>query len=171
MGINFHPKHCSYIPLLLMALSQVEGDVLELGTGPISTRLLHWICFDCGRQLVSLENSKSYYSLAAKCQSDFHVVQLVEDWDDADIERQWGMVLVDHAPASRRKVEAARLANYAQVLLLHDTQWQQEKHYDYKSVIPMFRYKYTYNKCKPHTTAVSNFVDVSQWAQIKLLQS
>jgi hypothetical protein len=161
--MNWHPKYCSYIPLLLTAMKHVGGDVLELGTGPISTRLLHWVCLEQGRKLVSYENSGRYFEMAKACESPWHEVKFAENWDGIDIARPWGIALVDHGPPERRVIEARRLANHAQVILLHDTQWQQEKHYGYRAMFPEFRYRYTYNKHRPHTTAVSNFVDVSTW--------
>ena len=162
MGIKYHPKYCSYFPLLLKALEMVDGDVLELGAGLNSTFFLHWFCHDRGRQLHTYDNSPFYYEIAQKCASDSHTVHLVDDWNAVDLERAWGVVLVDHAPASRRKEEARRLANHAQVILLHDSQWKAERHYHYKEVYPLFRYRYDY-PAKPQTTAVSNFVDVGAW--------
>lgn len=160
MGMKTHPKYSSYLPLLLTMLERVGGDVLEMGTGLVSTQVLHWICFDQGRRLHSYENDLAYYNSAKPCEADFHKVHFVEDWDDADIERPWGVALLDHAPAIRRKEDARRLAHHAQVLVLHDSQGRSSKHYHYEEILPLFRYRYGYGKALPQTMAVSNFVDI-----------
>lgn len=163
MGMNYHPKYSSYVPMLLMALDRVGGDVLEMGTGIVSTHLLHWICFEQGRQLYSYENDMRFYEIAKKCEADFHRVHYAPDWDATDIERPWGVVLLDHAPAIRRKEEARRLARHAQVILLHDSQGRSDRHYHYQEILPLFRYRLGYGKALPQTMAVSNFVDVGKW--------
>jgi hypothetical protein len=161
-GLNFDPKWCSYIPPLLKAMGQVSGDVLELGAGIHSTFLLHWMCRDEGRALYTYENNEAVYNLVTCCKADFHHIHLIENWDDVKIERPWGVVLVDHSPAIRRKEDVKRLAFYAKVLLLHDSQGRSERHYRYSEVMPLFRYRQGYAG-PPHTLLVSNFFDVTKW--------
>jgi len=100
--MKFHPKYCSYFAPLVKALQEVDGDVLELGAGLSSTFFLHWMCLDQGRKLFSYDNDPVFYEIAKKCESDSHKVFLVDQWSEIDIERPWGIVLVDHAPAIRR---------------------------------------------------------------------
>lgn len=163
MGMRFHQKYCSYLPLLVKALEKVEGDVLELGAGIYSTFFLHWMCLDQGRQLHSYDNDKRYYDIIKACEADFHKVHYVTDWSAIDIERPWGIVLADHAPAIRRKEDVRRLANFAQCIILHDSQGRAKKHYHYEEIIPLFRYRCGYDKALPQTTVVSNFIDVRKW--------
>jgi hypothetical protein len=141
----------------------VDGDVLELGAGIYSTLLLHWVCFDSNRLLVTYENYERYYNMVKHCESELHKVILVERWDDADIERDWGVVLVDHAPAIRRKDDIKRLADYAKVIVVHDSQGRARKHYHYEEVYPLFKYKCGYAKSLPHSVILSNFVDMDGW--------
>lgn len=170
--VKLVPKYSSYLAPLVKALEKVEGDVLELGTGPYSTVFLHWMCIEQDRSLVSYENDKEYYDLAKRCEDlgredGSHSVFFVEDWDDAEIEvplhHPWGIVLVDHAPAGRRKEEVRKLANRAQCIIIHDSSWKSEKHYHYKEIYPLFKYRYDYKKVKPQTTVLSNFIDVAKW--------
>lgn len=163
--MKFHPKYCSYIPLLIRALAEVPGDVLEMGTGVVSSQVLHWMCLDQDRQLVSYENNDYYYQIAKKCEADFHQIIFVENWDDAEIDRQWGIALIDHAPAGRRWIDIARLANYAQVVLIHDSQGRSKKHYHYDEILSMFQYRHVWWKALPYTTILSNFIDVSKWTE------
>lgn len=163
MGLKLHHKYCSYFPLLVKALEEVDGDVLELGVGVFSTPFLHWMCFDQGRKLVSYENHKKYYDMVKNCESDFHKLVLIDSWCNADIERPWGIVLVDHSPSMRRKEEIRRLADYAQVILMHDSQGRAGRNYRYDKIYSLFKYIYSYHKALPYTNAVSNFVDVTKW--------
>ena len=163
MGLKLHKKYCSYLPVLVKALDMVDGAVLEMGAGPYSTPFLHWLCFDAGRPLVSYENDRTYYDAIKHCESDLHQVIFVEDWDLAKIERSWGVVLIDHAPAIRRKDDIKRLMSYAQCIVIHDSQGRAGKHYHYEEIYPLFKYRCGYGKALPQTTVLSNFVNVTGW--------
>lgn len=166
--MKYHPKYCTYIPLLMRALAEIEGDVLEMGTGIVSTHVLHWMCLDQGRRLVSYENSPYYYEIAKACEGPLHSVRFVERWADAEIERavgRWAVALVDHAPAERRHVDVERLANCAGAIVIHDSQGLSEKHYHYQKIYPLFRYRLGWGKARPSATVLSNFVDVRKWEQ------
>ena len=163
MGMKIHAKYCSYIPALMTAFQMTDGAVLELGAGPSSTFFLHWLCLEYERELVTYENNKNYYKLVEHCNSGLHSVILVEDWDDADIERAWGVALVDHAPAIRRKDDIKRLAHHAYSIVIHDTQGRANKHYHYNEIFPLFKYRKGYPKLLPQTMILSNFTDVSKW--------
>jgi hypothetical protein len=163
VGIKFHPKYSSYLPLLMKSLDNVEGDVLEMGSGPFSTQFLHWYCFEHGRRLVTYENNEKFYNIARGCESDFHEIILVDDWDKAEIEKPWGVALIDHAPGIRRKDDVRRLANWALVIIIHDCQGRSNKNYHYDEIYPLFKYTYYYSKVRPHSKALSNFLDVSKW--------
>lgn len=172
MGMKIHPKYGSYIPALLTALGKVDGDVLELGSGLYSTALLHWVCLEQERKLVTYENDQRYFDLAMLCKQkpkenhQHHEIYFVEDWDLINIEKPWGVVLVDHGPGSRRKEEIKRLANYAQCLVIHDSNGRYEKDYHYSEIYPLFKYKRGYINGMPHSIILSNFIDVSEWQGI-----
>lgn len=156
---KLHPKVWSYIPALMKALQNTNGPVLELGAG-FGTFFMHWVCY--GRELHTYESNEHYYELVRRCESDTHHVHRVSYWDAVDIERPWAVALVDHAPPERRRVEAARLSQHAQCILIHDSQWTQEHHYHYKEIYPLFKYR-SDTLIKPRTTMLSNFVDVGLW--------
>jgi len=135
-----------------------SGDVLEMGMGYFSTPILHWLCISQKRILISYENDPTYY-YRFDVDNIFHSAYLVKSWDDAPIEKFWDVVLIDHAPSERRKVDIARLANWAKYIVIHDTRSNQEKHYQYKEIWHLFKYRWDYNvHCQ--TTVVSNFVDI-----------
>jgi len=161
--MRIHAKHASHLPAVIDALQRTEGDVLELGTGLYSTFALHWLCLYWDRRLVSYEHDLQYYRVVEHCWADWHELYKINRWEQADIERPWGVALVDHGPPERRKIEIARLADHAQVIIAHDTQSNQRHHYHYDEVWPSFKYLRSYNKARPHSVMASNFVDVTQW--------
>ena len=164
MGLKLYKEYCSYIPALVKALNTVDGAVLEMGSGIYSTPFLHWLCFDSQRELVTYESDKQFYDMAKQCESDFHKVHLVSDWDDAKIERGWAVALVDHAPTIRRKDDIRRLADFARCLVVHDTQGRSNKHYHYDEIYPLFKYRRGYGRgVLPQTIVLSNYIDVTSW--------
>ena len=165
--MKFHPKYSSYIPLLLKALSEVPGDVLEMGTGPVSTPLLHWVCLEYKRLLVSYENSPRFFGMAKHSEGPFHHVLFVNEWDEADIEKEWGVALIDHAPAERRHIDIRRIATLAKAIVIHDSQGRANHHYHYSEIYSLFKYRGVWAKARPYTTALSNFVDVSKWTNAR----
>jgi len=153
----------THIPLLVRAFTQSEGDVLEMGTGYFSTLILRWLCEMSGRTLYSFEGSKGWYERALKKSKPFHKLIYAPDWDKTDIERHWGLVFIDHGPNWRRHIDIKRLVNFADYIVIHDTEPESDKAYHYSRIFPLFKYKYDFNKYKPWTSVVSNFKDVTKW--------
>jgi hypothetical protein len=140
-----------------------SGPVLELGMGPASTPLLHQLCHDTGRKLVSYESDPYYFERHEKFRNDMHEINKVENWDDIKVDdTNWGLIFVDHAPDGRRKVEVKRLADKTQFMVVHDTQPSARKHYHFETVFPAFKYQFDYTKVEPYTSVLSNFVDVTK---------
>ena len=69
--MKYWPHWASHYPLLIKVMQITSGDVLELGMGMASTPLLHWLCFDTGRNLISYENNKKYYDRQARPKNYF----------------------------------------------------------------------------------------------------
>lgn len=131
--------------------------------GLYSTCVMHWMCSPYKRNLFSFDNNEKYldmYNLRSY-EDDYHKIIVTEDWDNAEIEIPWDVVLIDHSPRERRKVDVARIADYAQYVIIHDTGWQNEKHYQYSEIYPLFKYRYDYSVVWPTTTVLSNFVDLT----------
>jgi hypothetical protein len=151
----------SHLPVLMKVISLTEGDVLELGMGLYSTPYLHWACLN-KRKLVSYDNdSEIFPSLKKEYGEGLHEVNFVDDWSKIDIEKPWDVVLVDHAPVARRSEEIKRLANFAKFIVIHDSQERDDKTYHYSTIYPLFKYKLVFDKAKPPTTLLSNFVDIN----------
>lgn len=149
---------------LMRALKETTGDVCEMGAGFSSTPLLHWLCL--GRNLVTYESDPDYANLARKFRSVTHKSRHVDaSFDDVDYDRHWGIVFIDHSPRKPRTrgMDAARFKN-ADIIILHDTEPESLEHYGYHHVFPLYKYRYDWTLCKPHCSAISNIIDVSQWS-------
>lgn len=148
----------SHIPVLVRASQITNGPVLELGVGALSTPLLHMLCFDKGVPLVSYENHPGYFNLVRKLNKGTHKIKLITDWDsiEPDIKSvNWGFVFIDHAPHERRMIEARKLANNAEFLIIHDSS---DDLYGtgYGPIYPLFKYRFEYRKSRNHTVVLSN---------------
>ena len=159
--MKINPSWGSHLPTLIRVLQASEGPVLELGSGPFSTPILHWLCLDSKRPLVTYENDAEYFEMYKKFGYGLHEFKLVEDWASIPSEdRRWGVVFVDHKPAERRKIEIIRLINVADYIVVHDTEPQVSAEYDnLGETFPLFKYQYHYRRQKPYTTVLSNFSD------------
>lgn len=154
--------------MLLKVLQNSQGDVLELGAGPFSTPLLHWVCKDMGRKLITYDSDEQYYNFAKQFQSKLHSIKFVKDWTkDVDTRRRRGIVFIDHSGISpdgkwlgfMRGFDAIRFKDSADYIILHDT--ESEDTYNYKDVWKHFKYRYDWKECKPWTSVISNKKDLN----------
>lgn len=155
--------YSSHMPVLIKLVNMTDGPILELGTGLFSTPYLHWACFSLKRKLVSYDDQEKYIEYVKRFQSDYHDVILVDTFDNADIEKHWNIAFVDHQPCLRRVVEIARLAAFADYVVLHDTQISRKEDYQYYKIYPMFKYRYDFKEVRPHTSVLSNFIDLKDF--------
>jgi hypothetical protein len=169
MNLFKQKNYGSHLAVLVQALLRTQatrGAVAELGTGIYSTPLLHWLCLWQGRALVSYE-SRAEFLRTFNIQTyhgDGHQVILVPDWDQAQLERPWDVVFIDHEPAERRRVDALRVLDHARLVIVHDSGWWEDRHYDFKrQVWPRFRFRYDYRptKAKTMTTVLSQTIDLA----------
>lgn len=146
--------------ILIKCLMHSTGPVAEVGSGLYSTPLLHWICRLQNRKLVTFEDTKEFYDMAHVFTSRSHKIHLLEDWDDMDVNREWGVVLIDHTDTDRRATDIIRFKDTAQYIVIHDT--EKPEKYGYDKVWEHFKYVYHWKGCKPWTSVVSNFQDLAE---------
>lgn len=154
-------KYGSHLPVLTKIVGMTDGPILELGIGLYSTPFLHYACLPNKRKLASYDSDEGWIRYFRDCRSDFHEINLITDWDKLEINNLWDVVLVDHDPGFRRAQEAKRLANFAKYIILHDSQPENDKYVKYSDIYPLFKYRFDYTASFPHTTVLSNFVDVT----------
>lgn len=153
-------KYGSHFPILTKLVEITDGPILELGVGIYSTSYLHWACFPTKRKLYSFESAEGWIRYFKDCQSDFHEVIFIDDWDKLEINKFWDIAFIDHDPNERRHIEVKRLANNAKYIILHDSEPEHDSKYKYSEIYPLFKYRFDYTLCKPYTTVLSNFVDL-----------
>lgn len=153
MRIEYEASWCSHIPVLQQVLAASTGPVLELGAGLFSTPMLYWLCFDQGRELTSYDNNPDYTATLKKFN-----VNYIDDWDKVEV-KPYSVVFIDQAPFERRHIDAARFANAADYVVIHDSQRHLNQYSKYDTIYHLFKYKTVYRKTKPHTTVLSNFHD------------
>jgi hypothetical protein len=149
---------CSHRPALWDALEHTDGKVIELGMGYGSTLQLREYCAQKERILLSYE-SDAWWAEALKDSSSKSV--LVTNWDDVDL--GGSLLFIDHAPGERRKIDIARAANIAQVIVAHDTEISADHGYQMREVLKTFKYMKDYETPGAWTTVVSNFIDVTKF--------
>lgn len=159
---SYSPNFGTHIPVLIRVLQISQGPVLELGMGVFSTPLLHILCAKDNRLLISFESNQYYFERHQEFKTDMHRINFVENWDLAKIEdKKWGVAFIDHDPTSRRHIEARRLTNVAEFVVIHDS--EPERRCRYQDIYPLFKYRFDYKEFTPWTTVLSNFVNLADF--------
>lgn len=155
-----HPKSWStHMPMLLKTVLASEGTVMEVGGGVFSTPLLHWLCKNMKRKLITYEDDPQFFQFAREFASGLHKVRLINNWDEMDTKSHYGVVLIDHHPEGRRGADAIRFKDSTDFIVMHDT--ERPDKYGYDEVWQHFKYIHHDKGCKPWTTVVSNYKDLS----------
>ena len=160
----------THLAPLIQAVGKTQGDILEMGIGIFSTPYLHYQSLLSGRHLTSYDNDPGWVNTFAtsnvcghRYQGPYHELILVRDWDEAQIEKPWDVALVDHSPSERRVTDIKRLANFAQYLIIHDSNPRKDREYHYSEIYPLFKYRTDWNKDANPATVVSNFIDLKDF--------
>ena len=161
--MKIYASTASHLPVLDRIMQTTDGPILELGIGMFSTPYLHWMCQDRGLEMESFEGDEKYYNYFRTFRSDTHKMTLVEDWDKIDIDKHWGLVLIDHEQ-KRRALDAIRVAKWADYVVIHDTDWKREKYYGLRKqgVFDHYKYRKDFNQFEPHTTVLSNIKNLNK---------
>lgn len=151
--------------LMWYALQATKFQVLELGVGGGSTLLLREYAADNDRILESyesdLEQFKSYPAYHPNTRIHFNN----GDWKHSPIDQKWSVALLDHSPNRRRRADLTRLANQAEIIVVHDTE-PHNNSYGFDNSWGEFKYKidsYHWTQKDAWTTAVSNVHDITGW--------
>ena len=157
--MRFSKHYTTHMPVVIKLVQMTKGPVLELGSGVFSTPLLHWLCAESYRRLETYEDTEEYFKFAIRFKSKSHSIRFVEDWDQVGLGKHWDVVFIDHL-TNRRSKDALRLKDNANYIILHDS--EAPEHYGYDKIYPEFKYIYHWKFCRPWTTIVSNFMDVTK---------
>ncbi len=149
----------SHIPLLVAAVLNTTGPVLELGAGSGSTLLLHGLCGVMKRSLTTLESDYRWLSKFMNFARPWHELVFVTGFRGlAFYKKEWGLAFVDHGIMEQREA-SIRALQHVPVLVVHDTchPWL----YGYEPILSEFVYRWDWQVNGPMTSVVSNSLDVS----------
>jgi len=156
MNVKLSKGWTTHLAMLIKVVGLTKGPVLELGSGYFSTPVLHWMCAEDRRPLTTYDDSKYFYDAMKQFHSRTHKIRFVKNWDKIKFDK-YSVVLVDHS-ANRRAKDIIRLKDKADYIVIHDTE---QDVYKYDDVWKHFKYVKHWKFCKPYTSVVSNFKDVS----------
>lgn len=153
----------SYYPLLFMALESTKGDVVEMGTGHGSTKLLHDYC-EGKRDLFSYDEKEEWGSKFYNLRTEGHDVEVIKDWDFVERRHQDAEVIfIDHAPGERRKEDILNFQRTKGILVCHDTEPAADHGYQMRQHFGLFKYKVEVQTSGAWATALSNEIDITKW--------
>ncbi len=157
----------THLPCLIKAISKTTGDVLEMGMGLFSTPFLHYACTISQRNLVSYETDKGWAKWFIKYHyaNQYHKIIGLDSYDDAEIEKEWDVALIDNSPDFRRVIEVRRLANLTKYIIIHDSKGRYEKQYHFSEIYPLFKYKTDWVQESRGATVLSNLVNLKDFWQ------
>ncbi len=160
----------SHRPLLWLALENTKGNVIEIGMGQNSTPYLHEYCGNRNRHLHSIDNNSEYFSIGLE--TSFHSSAVVPDWDFLysryGLDKQKvSVILIDHAPAERRHVDAIRLKDQCEIMVIHDAEHEGLPYdvYEIAKITEHFKYRLDHSipGMPAKTLLLSNTIDVSKF--------
>ena len=104
-----------------------SGNVLEFGMGHGSTELMHAICEQQGRNLVSIDSDEKWINKFHGLKSDSHRIEVFDpvrlirgNYDY--MAHHYSIIFVDAAPAGIRQPFIERMKPMAKYILVHDTE-------------------------------------------------
>jgi hypothetical protein len=165
----------SHRPLIYLTINKIpHSGFVEYGMGNGSTpKLKEWYTEinTLGKEYYSIETNKEWADkfitddykkspLGNKIYKN-HCIVVLDEY--LVVALPDSIVFVDSAPAETRKDIIERNQDMP-VLIIHDTEEGAEYVYGMKEILNTFKYRLDYQpEGKPHTTAVSNFVDLTKW--------
>ncbi len=152
--------YLSHTTLLSAAFNITTGPVLEVGMGLSSTLLLHGLCGSSNRSLCSIEADPVWYhALRREYTRRWHTIKKVDNFIDLDeYNEDWGLAFVDHGVIEERRHSIEALKNVP-IVVVHDT--CHPILYGYNEAFKHFIYQYDLKLFGPHTSALSNQMDVA----------
>ena len=141
------------MPVLLKLAAMTTGPIMEGGSGIYSTPLLHWLCAETKRSLVTYESDKNFIKLAEEYRSENHAVHLIDDYLSIPNTGHYSIILIDHGGHTRGKT-AVHLKNSADYIVIHDSNVVRKNMY--QIAFPEFKYRKDFDRYIPWTTVLSN---------------
>lgn len=155
----------SHRPLLYLAAWNTDGRAIEFGAGLGSTELLRYAIDTQEREFQSFETNREWAAKTGATLVETYLSR-TEHLSTTLFKPLFniGLLFVDCAPAEIRKDIVWAYSELVDVIVVHDTEPGAEYVYGISDVLSKFKYRIDYRpEGKPHTTAVSNFIDIEKW--------
>lgn len=154
----------NYKPLLYKALQITDGDVIEMGMGDGSTKLLHDYCQSKKRNLFSFDSNEDWTKKYKPLETKSHTISVIHEWDNVHtIHPNPSVVLIDHAPGERRHIDVEKYKDINGIIVIHDTEPEADHGYQMSKVFPLFKYVTHFKSDGAWASAVSNSHDVTKF--------
>jgi hypothetical protein len=154
-GINPGGTH---FPILAAAVARTKGLVVECGVGDYSTPLLHFMCAQEQRVLISYETSAEWLELFSQYRAPWHAMVALKDWQDCwgfgGDESEIGVAFIDCAPGNMRPFLAERFSQRAHYIVCHDLEAYGD---GWPSIEGVFKYTTIWKQYPTWTGVFSNF--------------
>jgi hypothetical protein len=151
---HWQNTYTTHLPYLLEAVKRTTGPVLELGAGEGSTPVLHTICVQSKRLLVTVDSETPWLERFERTHGG-QTHYFVHNSDPAETEwldKDWSVVFVDHAPGGTRKRAIERARARAEYTVVHDSE---DIGYDIEDLLSTFKHRRDFRYARPWTTVVS----------------
>jgi hypothetical protein len=163
--VSLEMETSTHFPMLIKAVQSTTGPILEMGSGLFSTPLLHWLCSPTKRSLTTCESYAHYLEFADKFKTEWHKTMFVKPQEQPKFESKFSVVFIDHSPKRPRTRgdDALMFKDSADLIVLHDAGENPYEKYGYAPIYKHFKYVTHWTGCLPHTTVLSNTIDVTSW--------
>jgi len=149
-------EYGTHLPVLMAAIRETSGNIIELGSGDFSTPIIHETIKNTGRKIYTYDNNGDWLNNFIDLQNDYHILTLIEDWNELSLPAA-DLIFIDHAPAEQRQIDIEKYSD-SKIMVVHDT--EKAKYYKYN--FSMFKYKKQYERYTKKTTILSNYIDVTK---------
>ena len=154
----------SHRPLLYLASKNTQQSITEFGCGYGSTKLLQSLCYD-------RENNKESNRIFVCHETNKEWADIIRPqayWEHSYLSINptyiTRLIFIDSAPAEERKYLIAKHSWSAYVIVVHDTELSADYVYGMKEILNTFKYRLDFRpEGLPHTSAVSNFINIQDW--------
>lgn len=159
----------THIPILSALVLKTEGPIVELGAGHYSTPLLHFLCKNNKRTVVSVDTSRVWNEFfETRFKSDNHKYYCTNnklisvdflrksEWKDT----VWAVAFIDCGPDADRRRCVEALRNKAKYIIVHDAE-PEAKVYGWDGVFDTFPNRFCWSLYGNSTEVVSMTEDCS----------
>ena len=151
--INIEKGWSTHMPVLIKLVNMTIGPIMELGSGVYSTPLLHWLCDETKRELITYEKDANFIKFAKEYESEKHKVILIDDFLTIPNTGKYSIIFIDYT-GHTRGIVAIHFKDSADYIIIHDSNVVRNNRLNITS--SDFKYRKDYDRHIPWTTVFSN---------------